>query len=569
MRFKLLVCLLFVIVNRVVSSTDTPFGEEVSSISSMIKGKHNDVLRTLDVNNRTIDLLLQAQPQIMYDQVNPVGDSITQINENSNVGDQLFQSDILLTEEQTKIVIDDIDDQVEGTDRKKRQALADPYGYKLWKEGVNFYFTSYLSARAQRAFMTGADMWQKYSCLNFTYNPDAKNRVKVEPGKGCWSRLGKIGGEQTISLGVGCDVPGIAAHEIGHTIGFWHTMARYDRDNFITLNLGNIQPSWLSQFARQTPQTNNNFNLTYDYGSIMQYGGRSAGIHRQTPTMVPYNIDYQETLGSHFMSFIDLLMVNELYGCKKICETTKSAQCEMGGFPNPRDCSKCVCPGGYAGDTCTERPDEGCGSTITATPEWKELTDVLGNYGVYQPLEDYTKCHYWIESPEGTDIVVEIVSLAGHQAVDGCIFTGVEIKTNEDQKLTGFRFCAPQDAGKTLVSSSNRVPIITWNKIARSTTILRFRHVPAAKPRPSSPTNRKASKKTATTTISTTHTRQTTGTPSSTAPTPTTAPPKCPLTPDHPSCPYHIKEGFCTDKESYTDAQRMQLCPRGCKLCVP
>ncbi|XGW17481.1 hypothetical protein V3C99_002241 [Haemonchus contortus] len=385
----------------------------------MIKGKHNDVLRTLDVNNRTIDLLLQAQPQIMYDQVNPVGDSITQINENSNA------EVCIRLREQTKIVIDDIDDQVEGTDRKKRQALADPYGYKLWKEGVNFYFTSYLSARAQRAFMTGADMWQKYSCLNFTYNPD------------------------------------------------------------------------------------------------------------------------------------------------EICETTKSAQCEMGGFPNPRDCSKCVCPGGYAGDTCTERPDEGCGSTITATPEWKELTDVLGNYGVYQPLEDYTKCHYWIESPEGTDIVVEIVSLAGHQAVDGCIFTGVEIKTNEDQKLTGFRFCAPQDAGKTLVSSSNRVPIITWNKIARSTTILRFRHVPAAKPRPSSPTNRKASKKTATTTISTTHTRQTTGTPSSTAPTPTTAPPKCPLTPDHPSCPYHIKEGFCTDKESYTDAQRMQLCPRGCKLCVP
>ncbi|VDO86823.1 unnamed protein product [Haemonchus placei] len=242
--------------------------------------------------------------------------------------------------------------------------------------------------------------------------------------------------------------------------------------------------------------------------------------------MVPFNIDYQETLGSHFMSFIDLSMVNELYGCKKICEATKSAQCEMGGFPNPNDCSKCVCPGGYAGDTCNERPDEGCGSKIDATPEWKELTDVLGNYGVWQPLEDYTKCYYWIESPENTDIVVEIVSLVGHQAVDGCIFTGVEIKTNEDQKLTGFRFCAPQDAGKTLVSSSNRVPIITWNKIARSTTVLRFRHVPAAKPRPSSSTHRK--------TIERSTTTSSTKTPSSTAPTPSTAPPPCTTT-DHPS----------------------------------
>nr|CDJ93650.1 Peptidase M12A domain containing protein [Haemonchus contortus] len=128
-------------------------------------------------------------------------------------------------------------------------------------------------------------------------------------------------------------------------------MARYDRDQFITLNLRNIK----------------------------------------------CNTDYQETLGSHFMSFIDLSMINELYGCKKNCVGKRSANCKMGGFPNPRDCSKCVCPGGYAGFQCTERPDEGCGSKIDATEEWKTLTDVLGDYSVRQPLEDFKKCNYWIE----------------------------------------------------------------------------------------------------------------------------------------------------------------------------
>ncbi|VDO64346.1 unnamed protein product [Haemonchus placei] len=149
----------------------------------------------------------------------------------------------------------------------------------------------------------------------------------------------------------------------------------------------------------------------------------------------------------------------------------------MGGFPNPNDCSKCVCPGGYAGDLCTERPDEGCGRKIDATEEWETLTDVLGDYSVRQPLEDFKKCHYWIESPRGTEIVVEIVSLKGHQAVDGCVYTGVEIKTNKNQQLTGYRFCAPQAAGKTFRSFTNRVPIMTWNKVFKSETVLRFKHV--------------------------------------------------------------------------------------------
>ncbi|XGW17475.1 hypothetical protein V3C99_002238 [Haemonchus contortus] len=131
-------------------------------------------------------------------------------------------------------------------------------------------------------------------------------------------------------------------------------------------------------------------------------------------------------------------------------------------------------------------PDEGCGRKIDATEEWKNLTDVLGDYSVRQPLEDFKKCNYWIESPKGTDIIVEILSLKGHQAVDGCVFTGVEIKTNKNQQLTGFRFCAPQAAGKTFRSSTNRVPIITWNKVFKSETVLRFRHVPAGKPEPSS-----------------------------------------------------------------------------------
>ncbi|XGW17466.1 hypothetical protein V3C99_002233 [Haemonchus contortus] len=556
MRFKLLALLLIAIVNGAIFITDGPFSEKVSKINDMIKGKQNDVLSTLDVDSGKIASLLQELPEIKYDQVNPMGDSLNEVNERSNVEDRLFQSDILLTEKQAKTIISDIDEQVRGSNRTKRQAIADRDGVKLWKTGVNYYFSPSLNSKTKRAFLMGADMWQKYSCVYFKHNPYAEDRVKIEYGQGCWSSLGKVGGEQKISLGEGCDVGSIAAHEIGHTIGFWHTMARYDRDSFITLNVGNIKESWLSQFAKQTPQTNDNFNLTYDYGSIMHYGGRSAGIDRRTPTMVPFNTDYQETLGSHFMSFIDLSMINELYGCKKNCAGKRSAQCKMGGFPNPNDCSKCVCPGGYAGDLCTERPDEGCGSKLDATEEWKTLTDVLGDYSVRQPLEDFKKCNYWIESPKGTDIIVEIVSLKGHQAVDGCVFTGVEIKTNKNQQLTGYRFCAPQAAGKSFRSSTNRVPIITWNKVFKSETVLRYRHVPAGKPQPSSQVVRPSLPRT----LPPSPTRVTTTTryPWS----PRTVPIKtktCTKRVD-PSCLPYINAGLCFDP------RKMQYCPKDCRI---
>ncbi|PIO57339.1 hypothetical protein TELCIR_21254, partial [Teladorsagia circumcincta] len=81
----------------------------------------------------------------------------------------------------------------------------------------------------------------------------------------------------------------------------------------------------------------------------------SVSINKGQSAMLPLEYNYKYTLGSPFVSFVDLLMVNKLYGCEKSCDLVKAVHCDMEGFPNPRNCSKCVCPSGYGGDRCTEK----------------------------------------------------------------------------------------------------------------------------------------------------------------------------------------------------------------------
>ncbi|VDM62645.1 unnamed protein product [Angiostrongylus costaricensis] len=180
---------------------------------------------------------------------------------------------------------------------------------------------------------------------------------------------------------------GTAAHEIGHALGLFHTQSRHDRDSFVTLQLQNIL---------QTEKTNYNYNLTYDYGSLMHYGATIVSKNRK-PYIVPHNTKFMQTLGSPFISFYDKLMVNLHYKCLDKCNEASSAKCENGGYPHPRYCSRCICPSGYGGNTCNER------------------------------------------APAGSKIEVVFQNYTENLSSDGCVWAGVEIKTLADKRHTGYR----------------------------------------------------------------------------------------------------------------------------------
>ncbi|KAK6019623.1 astacin, partial [Ostertagia ostertagi] len=169
---------------------------------------------------------------------------------NSHIADALFQGDMVLSKEQEDQLVDDIND--EGT-RSKRQAMRDPrYPGKRWHEGVNYFFDDNASPIVKSVFKKATELWKADTCIDFKEDKNAKDRVRVWVGTGCWSSVGRVGGMQNISLGQGCESVGTAAHEIGHALGFYHAHSRHDRDEFITVDVANIKPEWVDQFVLRT-----------------------------------------------------------------------------------------------------------------------------------------------------------------------------------------------------------------------------------------------------------------------------------------------------------------------------
>nr|CDJ86423.1 Peptidase M12A and Metridin ShK toxin domain containing protein [Haemonchus contortus] len=364
-----LISLIFLSVLTVtVNSTTTINNEEFIdnaevAIIDRIRNIGNGTWQSFHLTPKAKETLQELEELLTmkHDHFNPGGDYIDEINKKANIDNKLFQGDIYLNEVQGEIIIEELEEELEGANRTKRQAIRDRDGVRLWNNfTVNYIFNTTLGKDAKEAFLRGANMWTKDTCIRFHHD---------------------------------------------------------DR-----------------------------FEPISDVETLKQY-------------------------------------------------------------------------------------------------------DFLGDYA--KSHENYAMCYYWIQSPENTEIEIELVSFSDEHALEGCPNAGVEIKTNRNQQLTGYRFCSPRDAGTKLRSYTNRVPIITWNRAYISQTVIRYKHVSKSERRPTTvrPTTRSTTWPTPTTIATTTHAVE--------------EQQKCE---DRPECPAHIANGFCY-REGITHDQRKTYCPRGCQLC--
>jgi hypothetical protein len=178
----------------------------------------------------------------------------------------VFEGDIILTKEQLSMLY--------SADSTVKNGRTEGTGRSLnavrWSRDVVYYNINPALPNKERVYAAIKE-WETYTPLRFLLRTNQPNYVTFQPGNGCSSMVGMVGGQQFITLASGCS-KGNTIHEIAHAIGMWHEQSRADRDKYIKIHWENIAPGYEHNFKTYAQQNMDGFDYkNLDLGSIMMY----------------------------------------------------------------------------------------------------------------------------------------------------------------------------------------------------------------------------------------------------------------------------------------------------------
>ncbi|MBK9949300.1 MAG: M12 family metallopeptidase [Nitrospira sp.] len=194
----------------------------------------------------------------------------------------------------------------------------EPFGigirrFKRWDNGVIPYYLQ-TDHPYRAAILRAIDTLNRNTVLWYVPATDpSSDHISIQYGEGCSSGVGTpwFGDGYQVSLGAGCNVPGIIMHELLHAAGLFHEQSREDRDNYLTIYWDNIKKDDRHNWSKD-PWWSKSVG-PYNPESVMHYDcmASSLAVYPEEKTMdSKIQVPFGQRVG---LSAGDVAAINAMY----------------------------------------------------------------------------------------------------------------------------------------------------------------------------------------------------------------------------------------------------------------